>query len=81
MPGIEQGDGFKVGLFTGVVIVALLIAWTIALVFEKYEPPTGIFYGVPIAFHTLGILVPAIICWYIHSRRNEWWDLKPPSLP
>ena len=77
MPRLEANDGFKVGLFTGMVMIGLLIGWTVFYA-SGTKTPTALVLGVYLAFHVLGILVPIIICWYIHSRkRNKWWDLRP----
>ncbi len=84
MPRNERRVSFKVGLFTGVVIVVLLIVWTAWVVTYESENTGGSYlwiYSVYLAFHILSILAPIVTCYYIHSRRNEWWGLNPPSVP
>lgn len=78
MPRIQLPTGFRVGLMTAVVIVGCLTVWTALVVNYPGNFPDHLVVGVVLAFHVLSILAPIIIiCVYIHSRRNRWWDLGP----
>ena len=77
MPRIQPPTGFRVGLMTAVVIVGFLTVWTALVANYPGNFPDNLVIGVVLAFHVLSILAPIIICGYIHSRRNRWWDLRP----
>ena len=81
MSRLGRQRAFKVGLLTGISIIGLVIVWIWVFTTYQLVLPLNLSLGVYLALHPAGIVAASIICWYIHLRTKDWWDLRPRKQP